>query len=161
MDVLLGARRDGAVGRPVIACREGLGLLEGSDPHRPRTGAPAHPRVRVSAGRDAHRPRNGASDGWRSVFGAATGAEALARSPRLRALGRERPVAVRGSAVPRRHRGRSRAAPDRVAAGRSHHCVDWKTISAMRITMISRAILTQLHGRSPAIVPVTPFAATW
>ena len=42
VDVLLGARRDGAEGRPCVPRREGLGLLEGSDPDGPRTRAPAH-----------------------------------------------------------------------------------------------------------------------
>ena len=103
---------------PSIPRREGLGLLEGSHPDRPGARAPAHSGVRVASGRDADRPRDGASDGWRGVFGATTGAEAVTRSPRLRPLGRQRPVALRGSAIPRRHRRRSRAATDRVAR---HH----------------------------------------
>jgi len=149
------------VGRPVIPRRDGLGLLEGSDPHRPGARAPAHSVVRLAAGRDAHRPRDGASDGRRGVFWATTGAEAITRSPGLRALGRERSVAVRGSAIPRRDRCRSCPWSDRVAKRPSRHCLDWNTMKAMMMTMISRAILIQLQGRSPAILPVTPFAATW
>ena len=36
--------------------------------------------VCLAPGHDAHRPRDGAADGWRGVFGATSGAEAVTRS---------------------------------------------------------------------------------
>src|SRR5262249_40219197 len=54
----------------------------------------------------------------------------------------------------RRHSGRGGA-----PAGQRFN--DWNTVETMMARMISRTILIQLHGRSPAIFPVTPLAATW
>ncbi len=62
VDVLLVARRIQSRGRATTAARQGLELLERSDPARPRARASRHPAVRLAHRHHAAGPRDGAAE---------------------------------------------------------------------------------------------------
>src|SRR5947208_4357218 len=106
--MLLGARRRRARGGPCAAAAARLGLLERGDPRRSRASAPRPPDVRLADRRQALGARDGETS--RRVPGRPGTVPpcAPAGARVLRELRPERPVVVRGGAIPRGDGGGSR-----------------------------------------------------